>query len=394
MNSEMPKFEQSRIVENNIGQRELSLEQKKTLGQFWTEMIVDSEVEPGNIEEMTQSEIKQYLFESIMKDIGKFSEELGLQIDTKLVEKIQNAENLEEKSALELDYIKQAHAQVDEIVQKFDKSANKSTKWDSWPKRMRETREFNCVGATLLGIYLLEKGGIKSQYGNPCNHVVNIAKLSNGEWWYVDFRNGKKNIIKIEPEEVNISNVPTLKINQPNITYKLIPLYENSEAPSSVIGNLSSLKNNAESKNAPREDIGKKEAEEYFKKYDQIFRKVDFSLFNQTLYPEFVEFDKTEEMLKEKARVDSMMDFEKPVQNYLKILTKEKEKALFTEIKIKREDIENFFYKEDESVLQDASLELKNILELFLESLTNLKESQPEIYQEAVDRIVEKIRNL
>jgi len=45
-------------------------------------------------------------------------------------------------------------------------------------------------------------------------------------------------------------------------------------------------------------------------------------------------------------------------------------------------------------VLQDASLELKNILELFLESLTNLKESQPEIYQEAVDEIVGKIRNL
>jgi hypothetical protein len=259
---------------------------------------------------------------------------------------------------------------------------------------MRETKEFNCVGATLLGVYLLEKGGIKSQYGNPHGHVINIAKLSNGEWWYVDFRNGKQNIIKLEPEETEVSAVPTLKINQANIDYRIIPLYDNSEAAGSVLGNLSSLKHEAEDESTSDEDIEKREAKEYLKKYGQNFQEADFSLLHQSLYPKFIEFDKTDEMQKEIARIDSMRDFEKPVQNYTKTLTKEQEKALVEEIKTKKDDIENLFYKDDESVLQSVSSELKRVLELFLESLKNVKEKQPEVYQEAIDKIVGRIRNL
>ena len=394
MNPEIPQFEQPKNTEVDIEQKELSPEQKITLGEVWIEMIIDNGDIPKNIGEMTEDKIKQYLFDSIMKDIKNFSEELGLQIDAELVEKIKNAESIEEKSALELDYIRQTHAQVDEIVQRFDRSAEKSTKWDSWPKRMSETKEFNCVGATLLGIYLLEKGGIKSQYGNPHGHVINIAKLSNGEWWYVDFRNGKQNIIKLEPEEIEIAGVPTLKINQPNIDYRLIPLYANSEAAGSVLGNLSSLKHKAEDESTPDEDIEKKEAREYLEKYGQNFQKADFSLLHQSLYPKFIEFDKTDEMQKEIARIDSMRNFEKPIQNFTKTLNKEQEKALVEEIKTKKEDIENLFYKDDKSVLQDVSPELKKVLELFLESLRNVKEKQPEVYQEAVDKIVGRIRNL
>lgn len=394
MNPEIPQFEQPINIEADVEQQELSPEQKKTLGEVWTEMVIDNGNTPENIGEMAEDEIKQYLFDSIMKDIEKFSKELGLQIDAELVKKIQNTESVEEKSAFELEYIRKAHAQVDEIVQKFDRSADKSTKWDSWPKRMRETKEFNCVGATLLGIYLLEKGGIKSQYGNPHGHVINIAKLSNGEWWYVDFRNGKQNIIKLEPEEIVIADVPTLKINQPNIDYRLIPLYANSEVAGSVLGNLSSLKHEAEDECIPNEDIERKEAKEYLEKYGQNFQKADFSLLHQSLYSKFIEFDKTDEMQKEITRIDSMRDFEKPVQNFTKTLTKEQEKALVEEIKTKKESIESFFCKDDESVLQDVSQELKKVLELFLESLKSVKEKQPEVYQEAVDKIVGRIRNL
>jgi len=89
-----------------------------------------------------------------------------------------------------------------------------------------------------------------------------------------------------------------------------------------------------------------------------------------------------------------MRDFEKPVQNFAKTLTKEQEKALVKEIKTKKEGIENLFYKDDKSVLQKASQELKTVLELFMESLKSVKERQPDIYQEAVDKIVGRIRNL
>jgi len=391
MNPEIPKFEQQKNIETDVEQQELTSEQKRNLGEAWTEMIIDNAGVPENIKE---NEIKKWLFESMMEDIEKFAGELGLQVDAKLVEKIQKAKDLEEKSALELEYIKKVHAQVDTIVQQFDRSASKSTKWDSWPKKMRETKEFNCVGATLLGIHLLEKGGVKSYYGNPYEHVVNIAKLSNGEWWYVDFRNGKQNIIKIEPEEITIADVSVLKIKQPNIDYRLIPIYDNSEAAGSVLNNLSSLKHEAEDQNIPDENIEKKEAKEYLEKYGKNFQRTDFSLLYQSLYPKFIEFNETDQMQKEITRIDRMRDFEKSFQDYTKTLTKEQEKAFVEEIKTNKDNIENFCIWSDRSVLQNVNPELKKVLELFLESLRSVKEKQPEVYQEAVDKIVSRIRNL
>ena len=394
MNPETPEFEKMDNAYAKQERQEISSEQKKILGKVWTEMVVDNSDTPENIRDMPNEEIKKWLFESTMKDMESFTNELRLKNDQVLIEKIQKTENLDEKSALELEYIKNVHTQVDSMVHNFDRSENKSTKWDSWPKRMRETKEFNCVGATLLGINFLEKGGIKSYYGNPGGHVVNIAKLSNGEWWYVDFRNGKQNIIRIEPEETFLADVPVLKINHPGIGYKLIPIYENSEATCSILSNLASLKRTAENKNISDENTENKEAKEYLEKYKSNFEKTNFSLFHQTLYSKFIEVEKTKEMRGEIRRIDNMREFEKPIHDYTKILSKEQKMAIIEEIKNKKESIGNLFYKDDRSVLQKSSPKLKKILELYLENLGKIKENQPEIYKEAVDKIIDGIRKL
>lgn len=392
----MANFEQQKNIGPDLEKQELTPEQKRTLGKSWTEMAVDNTPVPENIEEMDNKDFKKWLFESTMKDVESFANELGLQADQSLIEKIQKTESLNEKSAIELEYIRSAHAQVDKIVQNFDHSGNKSTKWDSWPKRMRGTKEFNCVGATLLGINFLEKGGIKSYYGNPGGHVLNIARLSNGDWWYVDFRNGENSVIKIEPKETSIAGVPVLKINNPSIDYKLIPIYENSEAPCSILSNLSAMKRNVEDQNIPDENIEKKEAREYLEKHKSNFAKVDFSLFHQTLYSKFIEVEETKEMQEEIRRIDNIREFEKPIQDYIKTLSKEQEKTVIEEIKSKKEAIGDLFYKDDESILHlhEVSPKLKKILGLYLENLRKTKEKQPEIYQETVDKIIGGIRNL
>lgn len=394
MNPEIPNFEQPKNTEVDLEKQELTPEQKRALGEAWTEMVVDNTSIPKNISKMEQDEIKKWLFGSIMKNIEMLAKELGLQVDAELVEKIQKAESLDEKSTLELEYIKNVHAQVDDIVQKFDKSADKSTRWDSWPKKMRETKEFNCVGASLIGVQLLQRGGIKSFYGNPSGHVLNIVQLANGEWWYVDFLNGQQNIKKIEPEITTLVGVTVLKINDQNIDHSLIPIYDNAEAVASVLNNLSLLEQEANDATIPDEDAVKKEARSYLKKHEELYKKTNFSLFFETLYPKFIEVDKTEEMQQEMTRVDSMRDFEKPVRNYIETLTKEQEKALFEEMKSQKKAIENLFYQEDMSVLQKTSPELKKVLELFLENLKGVKEKQPEVYREAIDKIVGRIRNL
>jgi hypothetical protein len=393
MQTAITQFNQPIHKKTYVSQQVFSPEQKKVLGEVWTQMIIDDGKLPENMSEMNQNEIKKWLFDSMMRDIEKFSAELGLQIDAELIERIQNTKNLEEKSAFELEYIQKILVQLNTIVQGFDRSGVKSTKWDSWPERMRETKEFNCVGATLLGICLLEKGGVKSKYGNPYGHVVNIVKLSNGEWWYVDFRNNK--LFKLEnPRETTIAGVPTLIVKQPNLYYRIIPIYDNSEAAGSVLGNLSSLVHEAEDESIPDENIEKKEAREYLERYRKNFQNADFSLLLQLLYPKSIEFDKTEEMQEEKKWIDTLTDLEKPVQSYVMTLTNERRQALFEEIRTQKVDIDRLFNMQDESVLQNVGVELRKLLELFLESLKSLKEKQPDIYQEATDKIVGRIKNL
>ena len=93
-------------------------------------------------------------------------------------------------------------------------------------------------------------------------------------------------------------------------------------------------------------------------------------------------------------RINNMREFEKPIQAYTKTLSKEQKEFIIEEIKSKKEFIGNLFYKDDQSVLQKSSPELKKILELYLENLRKTKENQPEIYKEAIDKIIGGIRKL
>jgi len=391
MNPEMPN---QKKVENILEKNKLSPEQKIGLSQSWTEMVVDDENIPKNIGWMNKGEIKKWLFESMMKDVAQLVEELGIKIDTELISKIQNAKDANEKSALELEYTRKVHGQVSEITSGFDKSPDKGTKWDSWPKRMRETKEFNCVGATLVGMHLLESAGIESYYGNPHGHVLNIVRLPNDEWWYVDFRNGKQRMIKINPEETMIEDVRVLRIKQPEIDYELIPIYDNSESAGSILGNLGSLKRNAEKPVDQDDSIDEREAREYFEKHKEGFQKVDFESLHKSLYPKFDELGATKEMQEEGARIRKITGLSEPIQNYLKTLNKEQVINMSKEMKDKKEFIGEMLYRGDASVLQGFSPELGRVLELYLGGLEKLKEKEPEVYKETLDSLVGKIRRL
>lgn len=384
-----PKLENENILE-----KELSLEQKKRLGGVWTKMIVDDENIPENIGEMNESEIKKWLFESVMKDIAKFVEELGIKIDTELISKIQNTKDADEKSALELKYIKNVHVQMYGIVSTFDKSPDRSTKWDSWPKRMRETGEFNCVGATLVGTHLLKSAGIEPYYGNPKGHVLNIVSLQNGEWWYADFRNGKGGLIKIDPAETTIEGARVLKIKHPHIDYKLIPIYNSEDLVEPILGNLSSIKRTAEKPKDSDESLGKKEAREFYEKYQEDFQKTDFALLNRSLYPKIVKVSSSEEMREEEARIRKKRDLSEPIQAYLKTLDREVVKAATLEMKDKKDIIAEVLSGGGISMLSDFSPELGHILGLYLGGLERLKERDAEGYEEFLDDLVSKIKSL
>jgi hypothetical protein len=387
MSQEVPNFENKDEI------KELSAEQKHSLSESWCQLVVDNEVMPNNIDKLSQDEIREWLFKSIMRDTEKLAGEFGIQPNAVLIECIKTTKDMSERSSKELEYLKHSHSQVDDLVKSFDKSPNKSLRWDSWPKRMRETGEFNCVGATLFGMYMLEKAGIKSFLGNPYGHVINIVQLSNGDWWYADFVNGSQNLMKIDPEEIEIAGARVFKVKHPNIEYGLIPIFENSEIPGSVLENFSSMAYEANDSNIPDVNIGKIEAKEYLEKYGQHFKKADFSLLNKIIYTQKVGVSESDEMQKEKARISELCNFEESVRNYIDSLTKEQQEKIKKEAGENKKAIEKLLYEDSFDVLQKVGVELKKTLELYIEGLNTLKK-YPESYQEALDNIIGRLREM
>ncbi|MFA5013395.1 MAG: hypothetical protein WC520_02405 [Candidatus Paceibacterota bacterium] len=380
------------IASDNEEVREFDIEKEEAARRALVEMIVENHSMPENIGELGPEEFKKELYREVIDNIDDLIAEWGLEPDQDLIELIRKTEDKEERSALELEYIKREHMKIDEITKNFKKS--KSTRWDSWPKRMKETQEFNCVGATLLGISQLNRGGIRSYFGSPYGHAVNIARLSNDDWWYVDFRNGKRSMNKIEPEETFVDNIKVLKINNPNIAYRLIPIFDNSEIVGPIIGNLATLESEAKDPRVPDERMEKREAQAYLEKYKDNFQKIDFKAVQKSLFPNVANMEETEEMKREEERIFSLMDFEQPFQDYMKNLPREQRKAIIDEARTQKQKIEDMFSRGDDAILSEASPELKDVLEIFLRGLRDMKENQPEIYEENFDIIINRISNL
>lgn len=274
---------------------ELSIGEKRQLSEAWCGVVLGKEDCSQDIETMSNDGVKEWMYGSLMREIESLAKDWKLEPDEELINKIQEQQDLENKEKLEAEYIKKMHDKVSRIAKDFD-MASADVHWSSWPQRMRETGKFNCVGATLIGTRFLDKAGIKSYYGSPAGHAINIAKLSNGEWWYADFLADKKWVKKFKPSETRVANVRTLKIDDKDNNFKLIPLLENSEAPSSILDNLSELQKEKITKNMPKEDA------DYILKFQEKFKDIDFGNLSYKLYPEVCALEESEEMKEEIER--------------------------------------------------------------------------------------------
>lgn len=61
------------------------------------------------------------------------------------------------------------------------------------PVIMRERRDFNCVGGTILGLSMLMEAELDWRYVIAPNHVLALVRLPSHRWCYVDFIN---NVVK------------------------------------------------------------------------------------------------------------------------------------------------------------------------------------------------------
>jgi len=381
----MEKFiyqEQPANFEKQEG-RELKHEEKENLIDAWLAIAVDNQTKPNDIDHLNNQQLKEWFYKTLMDDTERLIEEWGLQPEEALIEKMKSEQNSERKAKIEMDFIEALRVKIQEF-KKAHLLGNRSNKWDSWPSEMRRNKTFNCVGGTLLGMSLLNRIGIHSYYGNPFSHVLNIVKLSNGEWVYADFLNNQ--VKKIKPREIILGGVRTLKLKEPDIIYHYIPLFDNSEVVGSIIGNFYSLEHDAKDKNA--NPVDKQEAQRLFANFAEEFSKNDFSSLHNALYPSMVALRQTKEIQDEGGRIEKIQLFLSSARKYIETLNLQQKEEILKEIKANTEGIRKLFYEDNDEVLNKISPASKKLLKSLIRSTRNARTKSPELYHDFVELLV------
>lgn len=374
--------------------------QNKDLAQVWSNLVLEKEAVPSDVDTFSDDELREWLYQSVQKEAGSLAQEWNLVPDEKLLNKLKTEDDPNKKAALELQYIQDCKQRFDKFKSQIKKSKDKSDKWDCWPARMKQRGQFNCSGATLLGTYLLERAGIKSEVGAPFEHAVNVAYLSNGDSYYVDFRNDK--IADISQSEVTeIAGTKTLKIKDEKIGYELLPVFPKEYNAAFLIGNFDALKEDSASKKKPKsadERASLREAKEYMALHKEQMNSVDFQAWLVKLYKTFYDVDKTEDMKQEAKRLKIMShdEYAKRAENYLKSLslTFEEEKALVGEIKRQIEGIKKLMYEDNKQVLLDVSETLKRFLEIYYQDMKKLKKENQELFRQKIEKFLSRIESM
>lgn len=221
--------------ENRITQREISPEIKKQIVNFWFKNIL---IEEQDLEE--GEDVGEQLYKSLINDTSKLIDHWNLSPSNILLGKINGERDIERKSEAELEYIKIIKKLVDGFIdQNAHKSILNNDRWNTYPRAMKESKKFNCLGAALIGEVLLSKAGVERYFGHPPGHVVNILKTANGRWWYLDLRN--KILTEINPERFQEEGQEFMRIKNPQIEYELLHLAPQKSVPAAIFGNFSAF---------------------------------------------------------------------------------------------------------------------------------------------------------
>lgn len=382
-------FENNNSVEKeNI----LTLEQKKILADAWVNLVVDCEKTPENLEELEQEELKEWMFQALMHDVKRLLAEWEIESDELKTRNIVLEIDIEKKSQLEKEYILEMHKKVRNKVQNFPK--RESRRWNSWPKTMRELGSFNCVGASMLGIEILENAGIQSYYGNPVGHVINIAKLSNGDWWYVDFLNDDSQCKKINPREIMITGMKVLEIHEDDIDYSLIPIDNDSEITESIINNLITMSYEVTDDTIDDDNKGKIFAKKYLEENKNIFPTIEnLESIHTLMFPKKNKLLESSELAKEREHIRKLHK-KSSSSEYFHSLTEIEEKEVIDSLCTNISLIEKLFRYGEEDFYDVATKQSSKFIRFLHEEMEEKRKENENKYNLMVDRILEKIKKL
>ncbi len=368
--------------------KEIPPEEKDIMIDAWHALIVGDENLTADVEKLSIGELKEYFYDSLMSEINDIISDWGIAASQKIISKIETEINYEKKAKLELEFLEDCQRQVNDYMTNNKKPRSK---WDSWPARFRETGQFNCVGSTLIGSALLDKAGIKNYHGIPVGHILNIVELSDGQFVYVDLIN---NIVEpINPEIIELNNVPVLKINESFSDYRLIIIRDKKEVIGSIFGNIDYLNTVAQDKNTAEDDYNKEEALKYYNKFKKFFDKTDFGKINTDYFLGHSDVGETEEMLKEAARINFIHgELNEAMKDIVSHLNKSESETLIKNIIKEINSLEKYLFSGDENLISSLDQNLQIFIKEYKRVLEKAKNKDVELFEDILRRFIEKFK--
>ena len=276
-------MDQAPKIENELKvEQELSPEEKKTLADAWCHLVLGRGTPPARIDTFSNEQMRAWLYDSLISETLVLRNEWGVSPDMERYRAaLEGCTDDTQRGNIQFQFIDFFVSRLSEKMEKHAQGGNRLMRWESWPRAMRESGSFNCVGATLLSIASMEEAGITVFDANPAGHAVAIAQLQDGEYVFVDSNNFQ--VRTIVPEKREIGGVPCFVIHHSNIEYEIIPVFERGEIVFSILLNLSGVVRNLEN-DTHESPEQKSRTQQIYKDGAPFFESVNFRDIRRRLY--------------------------------------------------------------------------------------------------------------
>lgn len=366
---------------------ELSEEEHGYLLKLCSNLLL---LEPIETDSKKPAELRAQIYaqaaEEVEQLVGEWGAKQGLEESFATAQRSLAAGNIKPS----INYLKLLAAQINQLREE-QKMADptRSSRFDSWPRAMQDGRQFNCVGATLIGFGELEKLGFTEvRLGNPVDHVVNLAKFDD-EWWYIDLNNANQ-IHKIEPEESELAGQEVFRIKQAEIDYRLLAVYPKEELVGSILGNAATL---ARELGGDGEPVEVESAQKHFGQFAALLKECPDGVIDK-LSSDYSVME-TEDMKEEERRIHELWGRDatsKELEIFLSSLSREAGEAVLLEARTRAEELEKLFFTTDNPDASRLPGNLQRFFQIQYEQWAHERTHDWEAYEKLVLRFFDRLK--
>lgn len=363
--------EAEKLIEEEKSQEEFS---KSELFHTWGNMVgVEFKISQESFEKLSNEEIKEQLYESLKTSIQKTIDGLGISIPDSLLNQLKSSEGMEK--------IKAQEQVLRTVVEQFSRIPFDT--WSYFPKEVQNTKKLNCSGSQLLIGYLLNKNNIKTFSGNPLGHAMNITRLDDGSFWYVDSRMGP-GVHKIEDAQLETleGGIDVIRTHDENIKFETIPISPESDSVSSIISNSAVIKKDIEKLHIQERNERTQEDPDFshelaiYEENKESFEKLNFSNIGVNLFRKHYDFYDTPEAKNEGKKLDIIDKYTRGANKEFMKLDSELQKSVKQELKTNKTAIAGYFNGETIDALEsfkNLSEPARNYIGMLVSMIQDLK---------------------